>query len=70
MYSPIVAMLYNQGSTSEKKNLRYLISYLVAAENATLLPRLGSPKMNESVQASQTVLIGDLVLGSTLWKNL
>ena len=49
---------------------KYLISYLVAAENATLLPKLGNPNMKERVQASQTVLMGDLVLGSTLWKNL
>ena len=47
-----------------------MISYLVAAENATLLPKLGSPKMKDNVQASQTVLMGDLVLASTLWKNL
>jgi hypothetical protein len=33
-------------------------------------PKLGSPRMKDSVQASQTVLMGDLVLGSTLWKNL
>ena len=26
--------------------------------------------MKDNVQASQTVLMGDLVLGSTLWKNL
>lgn len=46
------------------------MSYLVAAANATLLPKLGSPRMKDNVQASQTVLMGDLVLGSTLWKNL
>ena len=61
--------VYNKGSMNERFE-GYLISHLVAAENATLLPKLGSPKMKESVQASQTVLIGDLVLGSTLWKNL
>ena len=26
--------------------------------------------MKDKVQASQTVLMGDLVFGSTLWKNL
>ena len=50
--------------------MRRGVSYLVAAANATVLPKLGSPRMKDNVQASQTVLMGDLVLGSTLWKNL
>ena len=58
------------GTVKYRPKLGWLISYLVAAANATLLPKLGSPRMKDSVQASQTVLMGDLVLGSTLWKNL
>ena len=71
MYSPIVAILFyqrivNQGQSRERRH----VPYLVAAENATLLPKLGSPKTKDNKQASQTVLIGDLVFGSTSWKNL
>ena len=33
-------------------------------------PQLSSPKMKDSVQASQSVLTGDFLLGSTLPKNL
>jgi hypothetical protein len=42
----------------------------VAAENATLLPTLGKPRMKDSVQASQTVRTGLLRLRSTLLKKL
>ena len=45
------------------------MAILVAAEKATLLPRLGRPKIKLSVHASQTVRIGVRVLLSTLWKN-
>jgi hypothetical protein len=42
----------------------------VAAENATLLPTLGKPRIKDSVQASQTVRTGLLRLRSTLLKKL
>lgn len=47
-----------------------IVAIDVAAANATELPKLGSPRMKLRVQASQTVLIGDLRFRSTLWKNL
>ena len=65
----MVAILYNQRPISYRRKSRRFTVYLVAAANATLLPKLGRPRMKDSVQASQTVLTGDLVLGFTLWKN-
>lgn len=47
-----------------------MVAILVAAENATELPRLGNPNMKLRVQASQTVRTGDFRFASTLWKNL
>jgi hypothetical protein len=45
------------------------VAILVAAENATALPKLGRPRRKLSVHASQTVRIGDLRFTSTLWKK-
>lgn len=43
-----------------------MVAIEVAAEKATLLPKLGKPRMNERVHASQTVRIGDCRFLSTL----
>lgn len=42
---------------------------LVAAENATLLPKLGNPRMKLRVHASHTVRTGVRVRLLTEWKN-
>ena len=44
-----------------------MVAILVAAENATELPRLGKPRMKLSVQASQTALHCHL---SVLWLHM
>lgn len=46
-----------------------MVAMDVAAEKATLLPRLGSASRKLSVHASQTARIGDLRFTSTLWKK-
>jgi hypothetical protein len=46
-----------------------MVAIDVAAEKATAEPSEGRPRMKESVQASQTVRMGDLRLTSTLWKK-
>ena len=48
---------------------RPMVAIEVAAEKATVEPRDGSARRNESVAASQMVRMGDLKRASTLLKN-
>ena len=47
-----------------------MVAMDVAAENATVDPREGRPRKNESVHASQTVRTGVLDRLLTLWKKV
>ena len=46
-----------------------IVAILVAAANATELPREGSARQKLSVAASQTVRMGERKRSSTLWKK-